>query len=187
MYLKEIDTIWGTTVSSLKDYAKKYKIAQSIMWGGDIFLVLILSWILATLNAPVSVWFLSLSIVCLLFYALLLTFINPNKYNTFKFFKRNRNHLLVEKKYNIDEKKLFSVLYCTVHSKRVKTNKDMDYYMNLALNYCAEDCSFSCKFMKYLSKYEDIDGSVSVYVLEKGRKSYFIDFVSSDEASLEED
>lgn len=183
MFLKDSLTLWGISTLHLKEYSKKYKLWVSLLYIADILAVIILTKLMFEYGASFEDYGFILVGTCVVFHFIIFTFFNQEKWEAFKFFRKNENNKVVVKKYDVDEEKLYSVLYCTGY-KRLRQNRSLDFYKELILSACCENIKYSKSIMKYLKKYENESGNLTCYIISKRNRDYFIDFVAE---SNEED
>ena len=114
-------------------------------------------------------------------------FTKPLDNRVFLFYQKHKNCDLIEERYNIDADKMFSLVYC-IGYKKLKSNKDFDYYSEALSNYCYNDYVNSSKFYKLLSRYKSDEGNVCGHVIKKNKKVFFIAFTeSSYDTAVNED
>ena len=178
MKLSDLKAIWGIDITNIKEENRKYLTVTTIIVIMDIILMGAMTYLLFSHNSDFQSYALimfGLSFVAFFIYSYLA---NPTKHRVYKFYRRFKDCPLIEESFDIDEIRLYSLAYC-IGFKRLKENKDFDYYKEAILNYCYEDYANSGKFYKYLSKYKSDSGEFVVYKVTKGKKSYFIDFKDS--------
>jgi hypothetical protein len=179
MKLKESQTLWGIPIVHLKEHSKKYKLYSSILYICDILLILGLTTYMFFNNINYNSYGFVLVSVCVLFHCITYAKLNPEKWEAFKFYKKHMSCELKEKTYDLDENKLYSILYCTGY-RRLKQNKSLNDYKELMLSACCENIKYSSSIMKYINKYESESGNLTCIIIEKGKKQYFIDFKQND-------
>ena len=186
MKLEDLSQIWGISVVSLKEYSKSYRIKSILLYLLDILVMSSLVFIMYKQGSNFQVYIFVLILVCIVFTLWLNTVLNPNKWQAFKFYKRNRKHKVNILKININDDTLYNVLYC-VGYKRLKLNKGLDFYKELILVNCCENYRNSKKVLKYLQKYISDDGDTSIYTLEvNGKDTYFIGFIEDNTESIQD-
>lgn len=182
MTLKEINTLWGNPVIKLREYAKKYRVYSVMLYILDIILLAILTAIMYKQGSNFQVYMFVMVMFVLIFSLIFSTFLNTNKWSAFKFWKRYKNNKVVIKKYKVDAKQLYAVIYC-MNYKRLKQDKEFTDYLDMILNACNEDSIYAKTVMKYLSKYEDEEtGNLEVYTVKSGNKYLFIDYKNNNES-----
>lgn len=186
MKLKECQTLWGISIVHLKEHSKRYRIFSIILYTLDILIIAGLTAFMYYNNVNYSTYGFVLVSICLLFHFIFYTKLNPEKWEAFKFYKKHISYNVIKKKYNVDENKLYSVLYCTGY-KRLRQNRSFNEYKELMLSACCENIKYSRSIMKYIKKYEDESGNLTCYIIEKGKKQYFIDFEDEVENTESED
>lgn len=184
--LEDMETLWGIPVIRLKEYSKKYKFYFSLLLFCDAIIVTIIMYLMFKYSVDFYSYLLIITLLCLLINNAINYFLNPARWQAFKFFKANKNNKIKIMSYNLDEKTLYSILYC-VGFKRLKQNKSFEDYKELLLSACCEDISNAKKVMKLLRKYENKSGTLIAYIMIKGNKEYFIDYKLDDKMILNED
>ena len=176
MKVSDLTVIYGLDVSRIKSIYKRHIIITTVFALIDLVLMAVLIYFMFKENADVksyTVVVLGVSIVFMFLYAYVS---RPHEYAVGKLYNSLKNCDLIEKSFDIDNDRLYSLVYC-MGFKRIKPNKDIDYYEAAILDYCYNDVGNAKKFYKYLTKYINNDeGDLVIYVAEKGNKSYFIDF-----------
>jgi hypothetical protein len=188
MKLKESRTLWGIPVISLKEHSKKYRLFSTLLYIFDIIIVFGLTFYMYNNNVDFRSYGFVIVVICLFIHFTTNSFLNPDRWEAFKFYKRHSDCTMTEVTYDLDEDKIYSMLYC-LSFKRLKQGKSFDTYKELMLSCCCEDTNNAKKLMKYLKKYESESGNLTCYIITKGKSQFFIDFVnenSSDEEELEE-
>lgn len=179
MILSDLETVWGIPIISLKEYAKKHRLYSIILYLFDFLLVSVLVFAMYKKGSSFQTYMFIMVLVCIFIMMLSNTYLNPIKWQAYKFYRKFKNYNVEEVYYNVDANKLFSVIYCTGY-KRVKADKSMEYYQEVMLSACCEDSYYAKNLMKYLSKYKSEENiGVKVLVITKNKKQYFIDFANS--------
>lgn len=189
MKLREMRTIWGIPITTIKEHAKIYKRWITVMYLFDIVVLSLIT--LYLFNKSMGFfWYIGAIVVFTLLCNLVITNVShASKYEAFKFYRTCKNCDVYEKQYNISNEQLYSVLYCAGY-KRLKTGKTSSEYVDALCLLCCEDRSNSGRIMKYLNKYKDDEKfTLKCLVLKKGRREYLVDFifVSDDMNDVEED
>ena len=188
MKVSELNTLYGFDVTEIKDIYKRHLIFTTIFILFDIVLITVLTYIMyherADIRTYVGVMF-GVSIVASFLYSF---YARPKEYNVCKFYNSIKNLKLVEESFDVDENKLYSLTYC-LGFKKIKINKEADYYKEIILNYCYNDIKKATKFYKYLMKYanNNNDGDLVIYTVKKLNKIYFVDFVSKNSSSQDKE
>ena len=175
MKLSDLSTIWGIGIEDIKSENRRYNIIKFSILIVDIIFMALITFILFKFNSDFVSYLLTMCGLSFIAFFLYSYLANPNKHRTYAFYFRYRDCELVEETFDIDASRLQSLAYC-IGFKRLKPNKNMDYYEEAILNYCYDDYTNSAKFLKYLRKYSSDVGELTVYTITKGKKSYFIDF-----------
>ena len=193
MNINDLKELWGIPIKILKDFNKKYIKFTLISYTIDIIVFSIIVYFMLMHNVSYQSFFICCLIVCFAFTMYSSIFISKDKIEACRFYRKHKNSKVEEAYFNVNEKRLYSVLYCS-GCKRVKENKNLDYYLELIISMCSEDYSNARTIMKYLSKYEVEEGSenaMPVYIIKgSGKKSYFVSFINSEESKdmeVEED
>ena len=179
MKLKDCNELWGIPIIHLKEYSKKYKLYAGVLYLCDVLLMFGLTAYMYIKRVDYNTYGFVLVSICILFHFLLYAKLNPEKWEAFQFYKKHISCEVKEVSYNIDENKLYSVLYCTGY-KRLKQNGTVDKYKELMLSACCENVKYSSSIMKYMKKYESESGNLTCIIIQKGKKQYFIDFKQSE-------
>lgn len=181
MTLKDLGTLWGNPVIKLKEYAKKYRVGSTILYLLDVIIFGVLLFFMYTQGTSFKIYmFVMVMFVCI-FTMVFNLYLNTAKWSAFKFYRKYKNSKLKVKKYKVTAKNLYTIIYCTNY-KRLKQDKEYEDYLEMIINACNEDMYYSKNIMKYLSRYEDEEtGNLEVYVIERGKHIYFIDYVKSTE------
>jgi hypothetical protein len=124
--------------------------------------------------------------ICLFIHFISYAKLNPDKWEAFRFYKRNSGYSIIEKSYAVDEQKLYSILYCMGY-KRLKQNCSFNEYKESILSACCENTKNSYRFMKYVEKYENESGNLICFIIEKGKKKFFIDFKYEDTGTFDKE
>jgi Ca2+/Na+ antiporter len=179
MKLKESQTLWGIPITHLKEHSKKYRLYSSLLYLLDIVLIVLLTLYMYYNNVNYQSYGFLIVVVCLFVHFTTYSFLNPDKWEAFKFYKKYSDCELITKTYDLDEEKMFSMLYCLAF-KRLRQGKSFETYKELMLSACCEDTRNAKKLMKYLQKYESESGTLTCRIIIKGKSQYFIDFVNED-------
>lgn len=182
MKLSDLKEIWGIPIVKLKEYCKRYKFYNILLIVGDIIAVCLLTLVMYKQKNDFVTYILVMLLFCLLFNFIYNTVLNPQKWQVYKFFLSNKNCKVQKKKYKVNDKNMFSIMYCTGY-RRVVPNKEVKDYMEWLISACNEDNYYAKKVMKYLSKYEDESGNLIAYIMVKGNKQYFLNFIEEGEDS----
>ena len=181
MNLNDLGTLWGNPIVKLREYAKKYRIGSIFLYTLDIAIMAGMSVIMYKQHSSFKVYMFVMVMFVIIFSLVFSLYLNSDRWSAFKFYRKHKNDVVEVKKYKVDEKRLYTVLYC-MNYKRLKTDKDYKDYIEMIASACNEDWTFSKSFMKYVSKYEDAEtGNLEIYVVTKGKKSYFIDYKETGE------
>ena len=176
MTLKELGTLWGNPIIKLQEYAKKYRIGSIFLYTLDIGIMAGLSIIMYKQRSSFNTYMFVMVIFVIIFSLIFNMYLNSDKWAAFKFYRRHKNAPVEIKKYRVSAQNMYSVIYC-MNYKRLKPDKDLKDYLEMVLNACNEDWTFSKSFMKYIAKYEDAEtGNIEVYVIHKKKKDYFVDY-----------
>lgn len=175
MLLKEQNTLWGIPSIHLKDYSKKYKrfIRNSFLYTVLFSILTAIVCAVLSLNIALSGYIVCSS--CMIVFYILNERMTPQKWDAYRFYKRFSNCEIQIKTYNVTDDILYSILYCAGY-KRLRQNKTLEEYKELMLSSCCEDITYSERLMSYLQKYESQEGSLRCIIIDKNKKSYFIDF-----------
>lgn len=175
MKLKDCQELWGIPIVHLKEHSKKYRIYSFLLYFLDIVLMFGLTAFMYTRGVDYNTYGFVLVSVCIMFHFIIYSKLNPEKWEAFQFYKKHINCEVKEVTYEVDENKLYSVLYCTGY-KRLKQNGTIDNYKELILSACCENIKYAPSIMKYIKKYESKSGNLTCIIIQKGKKQYFIDF-----------
>ena len=182
MKLENQTTIWGMKIQYLKEQCKRYKFYSYLLYCLDILVVILVCYVMYKEQTAVQGFVLVMLLTAFAFNFIYTQVLNPHKWQTYKFYLKHKGHTVMIKKYNLDEKTIYALLYC-LGCKRLKDNKSLDDYKDLLLSTICEDNVYAKKVMKYLSKYEDENGNISCSILAVKNKLYFIDFVDAESVS----
>lgn len=175
MILKEMNELWGTPIANLKAYYKKFLINATIFYGVCALILGIITLIMAKKGATSETYLVMAIVYTVSMMGYSVVFLNYDKFQASKFYRRHRNDEVVEVFYNVTTNNLFTVLYCCC--KRVKAEKTTyDYYLDLMLSLCNEDMFNARTIMKYLMKYESEESAetISLYVIKKKKRQYLV-------------
>lgn len=187
MRLKESQTLWGIPIVHLREYSKKYRLLTLLLYLFDIIVVVGLTYYMYNKQVSYNTYGFVIVGVCLGVHFITYSFLNPEKWEAFKFYKRHLNDKLIKKTYSVDETRLYSVLYCIAY-KRLRQGKSIETYKEFMLSACCENVSNSKSIMKYLRKYEAIDGNLTCYIIQHGKKEFFVGFPNDIEVvEIDED
>ena len=186
MKLKDCSTLWGVSVVHLKEHSKKYRLYSSLLYFIDMVIIVLLTIFMYNNNVNYQSYGFVIVAVCLFVHFTSYNLLNPEKWEAFKFYKRYSNYNVATISYDLDDEKLYSILYCLAF-KRLKKGKDLDTYKELVLSACCENTNNAKKIMKYLQKYESNSGTVICKILVKGKNQYFIDFDIEEVGPISED
>lgn len=186
MRLENMETLWGIPIIKLKEHSKKYRLYYSLLVLFDIVVVSGLVYLMFIYEVTFASYFTVVIFFSILINLFFNTYLNPARWEAFKFYKNNRFNKVKVVSYNINEKNFYSILYC-VGYKRLKQNKTLDEYKELLLSACCEDNYYAKKVMKLLKKYENESGSLTAYIMIKGNKEYFIDYKLDDNIIQEDE
>lgn len=178
MLLDELKYIWGIPVDTLKVYNKKYLRSLFISYTIDIIVFSILVLLMLKQKVGAESYFICCLLVCFAFTMYSSTLIDKDKAEACRFYRKFNKAKVEEAFYKIDANKLYSVLYCS-GCKRVKENKDLNYYFELVISQCLTDYKHCKGIMKYLSRYEveePSDETICIYVIRRNKKAYFVNF-----------
>lgn len=175
MKLKNVETLWGTPIVHLKEHSKRYRLYLTVLYLCDIFAVVGLTAFLYLNHIDYSAYGFIIVAVALLVHFISYTSLNPDKWEAFKFYRSHQNLNVIEKTYKVNDVNLYSILYC-IGYKRLKQDKTLEEYKESLLSACCENINCAKSIMKYIKKYEDESGNLTCYIIQKGKKQYFIDF-----------
>ena len=178
--LKEKETLWGLSIFDLRTTCKKYKLYSFIILMFDILFMFGLVFVMYKRNLDYVSYLIVMLLVTFVFWLLYNKILNPIKYASYKFFNKHSNQQVVEKTYDIDKDKMYSILFC-ISTKRFRKYKTLEGYKEFILNSCCNDYTYANRIMKIISKYENPKGSLKILVLQTGKKEYLIDFVNEDD------
>lgn len=179
MRLDNQTTIWGMKIQYLKEQCKRYRLYSVLLYLLDAIVFVFLCYIMYVQKTPFQSFLYVMLFTAFLFNYVYTAILNPHKWQTYKFYLRHKNHVVDIKSYDLDDKKMYAILYC-LGCKRLKDNKSFEEYKELLLSIICEDNVYSKKIMKYLSKYESEEGLTKCSIMAVRNKLYFIDFVDSN-------
>lgn len=175
MKLENLKTLWGIEIVKLREHAKKYRFRLCMLYFIDIVVVVGLTAYMFYNNIDYSTYGFIILAVGVLINLFGFSKLSSDKWDAFKFYKRHKGYEVVEKTYQLDESRLYNILYC-VAFRRLSEGKTMNIYQEWIKTACTENINGSKSIMKYMRKYEDISGNVVCYIITKGKNQYFIDF-----------
>lgn len=178
MYLKDKDTLWGTPVTQLKQFSRRYKLIMFCVYAADILLIFLLTWLMFIKGVDYKAYGFMIVCLSLLIYMAGNTFANPDHWQAFNFYKKRANAQVQTGFYKLDTDSLYRVLYCSSY-KRLKSGKTLEEYMEACLNACSENWVYSRKIMKFLEGYASEEGTEVEFVTWHG-KNYFIGFKAKE-------
>ena len=186
MKVSELNNLYGFDVTDIKSIYKKHIILTALFVILDISLIGILTYFLFRENADFRTYIAIMFAVSLVSMFLYSFYAKPKEYNVCKFYNSIKNIKLEEETFDVNTQRLYSIIYC-LGFKKIKADKDLDYYREVILDYCFNDTNKASKFYKYLTKYGTRDGDLKIYTVRKFNKIYFIDFIdfSNDVSSLD--
>ena len=179
MKLKDCKELWGIPIIHLKEHSKKYKMYACLLYFLDVVLMFGLTAFMFINGVDYNTYGFVLVSVCIMFHFIMYAKLNPEKWEAFQFYKKHISCDVREVTYDVDENKLYSVLYCTGY-KRLKQNGTVDKYKELMLSACCENVKYSSSIMKFMKKYESESGNLTCFIIQKGKKQFFIDFKQSE-------
>lgn len=185
MVLNNLEELWGVPVVKLKDYSRRYRLYSSLIFLVDAVAMSILVYFMYKYGTSFYVYTIVIVLLCLLCSLWLNVMLNPARMACYKFYRRNRNRPVRKVTFELTAENLYNILYC-IGFKRLKLGKSVSAYKELFLSACSEDYYYSGKLTKYMMRYEvkDIEESkdcyITAYIMEKGKKLYFIDFISDE-------
>jgi hypothetical protein len=182
MFLRERKTIWGIPIVHLKEYSKKYKFWALLLLVLDVIVIFSITSFLYYNNLSYETYGFTIVGTCLAFHFIFYNVLSVEKWEAFKFYNNFKDFKVVQKSYKVNTINLYSVLYCTGY-KRLKQNKTFEEYKEQLCNACCESTFYAKDIMKYLKKYEDESGNLTCFIITKGKKAYFVDFMSNTDES----
>lgn len=183
MKLRDLQKLWGIPIVYLRECSKRYRVFSIILYSFDIVLVVALTALMYSYNINYNIYGVVLVTICLFVHFISYAKLNPDKWEAFRFYKRNSDCSIVEKSYAVDEQKLYSILNHMGY-KKLKKNCSFEEYKESILSACCENTKNSYRFMKYVKKYENESGNLICLIIEKGKKKFFIDFKCEDTDTL---
>lgn len=177
--MKEVEELWGIPVVKLAEYGKKYKWLSVLIYIINVVSMLLAVYLMYINGSSFQVYIFVLVLICIVVIAWFNVVLSPNRWAAYRFYKIHYNDKVERKTYNVTAEQLYNVLYCSKY-RRLKLGKSLDYYKDLMLSACCEDSTYSAKFMKYIDKYADESGNLSLIICRNGRKLFFINFVEEE-------
>lgn len=182
--MQSINELWGIPIVKIKEYGKRYRLLSSIIIFIDALVTIILLTMMYFKGVSLQVYFFIMVLLCIFVTLWLNTYLNPVKWEAYKFYNKFKRCICDEYRYKVDSNQLYNVLYCSGY-KRLKLDKDLDFYKELIVSACCEDYIYAKRVMKYLDKYKCTDSNMSesnlfIQVINKGKKTYFINFLKED-------
>lgn len=177
--LKDKDKLWGNSIADLKIKHKKFIRLNILGWVIEAILWIILVLIMSARQVSAPSFVLTLLLISVLYLVFSEKYINIYTTVAYQFYKKHQFDIIEEEYFNLDEQRLYMIIYCT-GCKRLQENKSYEYYVDLIVSLCNENISMSHKIMKYLMKYrvdnaEDANTTVELIRGPKN-KNYFISF-----------
>ena len=166
MRVKDLDNVFGIPMPMLKTQATRYSVTLFLCWVLDISLVVVAGILLYTKGTPSTV--IQVAIIIAVFMNLVLFAVTKNENEqAINFYRSHKRDKVEQKAYNVDADKLYSVLFCAGY-KGIKAEQSLDKYIEAMNSACLRKKSYSKKLYKYLSKYEDENGSFKAWVTCRG-------------------
>ena len=181
MSLKERQTLWGTSVSYLMSYGKKYQRGTLAMYVVDIIVVIGITAFLYYNDYSYNAYGYIVLCSALVFNLVLGQYFNPDRWIALKFYNRHKSLKVEERAYSVDAEKLHSVLYCTGY-RRMSHGGSVDRYKEMMLSACMDNPKRAGSIVKYLEPYRDENGDFICYVA--GGK-YFVDLKEDENGSID--
>lgn len=177
MCVKDLESIFGTSISLIQTYSIKYRIGVVVCVMLDIVLM-VGACIALGFNAGISNYFIVCLSLALLINFLISVMTKSDYREVFLFYRKFRNSKVVVKKYKVTDENLFATLFCSGYL-RIKPDQPRDTYIEAFRSACCQNYKYSKRIMKYLSRYEsDEDSNFEVYVTDS-KKSRFVDIKES--------
>ena len=183
MKLNELNELWGLELHSIDDKIKIHNLLTWIIILVDIIVMAILIYFMYMNDVD----FVSYTIVMLMVsFASMFAYsyiTKPLDNRVYIFYQRHKNWDLKEVTYNIDAQKLYSLVYC-LGRKKLKPDKDIDYYEEALINYCYNDYVYAKKFCKLADRYKSEEGNFKAYIIKKNKTAFFIKFADNNSENL---
>lgn len=175
MVLSDINELWGIPLVYLKEYSKKYRLYNWIIYLIDALLIIGVTAFMYFKKMSFEAYGFFVVIIAVFAYLGMSKFLNMENWLVFKFYKHHQWCRVEERKYNIDSDSLYSILYCANY-KRLKPNRTEQEYREVMCGACCENSKYSSKLMDFMKKYQSPSGAVTCYILIRKNKQFFIGF-----------
>lgn len=173
MKLKDVKTIWGIEADLLKSYSKKHIVNRFFITLVNVILVVFFVYNMYVNNSSVQVYWVVMLIIVGIILLLSTLFLNMNIWSAYKFMLRYCNRNIQIKYYDVNMERLSNIAYCLGYKSKNIVCETLDDYKKLIQCACQSDKYNARKVVKLLKKYECVDSSFSLWVLED---KYFVDF-----------
>jgi len=165
----ELKSIFGLDIKLAKQGARKYKLTTYMCMLLDALIVITCA--MSLFKVGNAVLFLEIStVVAIGINMLAFAIVGGDNREAYIAYSKLRNKGVSEKRYSLDEKALYSVLFCSGY-KRIKKNSTADVYKEAINSACMQSLKYSRRILKNLSKYESENGNMTIFTC----KGYYID------------
>lgn len=169
MLLKDCNTVFGFDISYLLNYSKQFRIKSLIIYAIDLVFLALLTFFMWLYRSSMGTFFFLTFSFVVLFAISFSLFFNMNAWQTYKFFRRNKNHEVKYLDVSVSKEACDNILFCLKTAKSSQ-HSDLASYVQSMLNICSTDAYKAYKLFGFLKKYEsDTDTTLKVsYITVNG-------------------
>lgn len=176
MKLKDLSSVFGWPVEDLKKQSRRATTFMMLLYLADIAFILGAT-VFMFYNGSDAQWYgVALAFICIVANFVILAVIGVDKQELYRFYKRHKTSLVYGKCYDMDKQKMQSLLEWL----GVQIDANVFSMIELKEQLLKEvklKLSNAEKLGKHLAKYETESSDFKCFVLEKGKKVYFIGFI----------
>lgn len=184
MKLKDLEELCGISVAELKKNSQRYRIWTAVLYALDIALILVLTVLMYKNGAQAQYYGVALVFVCAVVNVASYFKLKPGRHELYTLWHKNRSQLVLGKCYDLRWQDLYDIV---VHFKPgVGADTPMSDLKAMLPELALTSSKNNRKMMRQLLKFEAEVGNLKCFVLEHGKKQYFLGLVAENENKEEE-